>query len=158
MRDNMFKKMRRQEKQLSKDKAQEILKKGEYGILSTVGKDGYPYGVPMNYIFMNNKIYLHCAQEGKKLENIKYNNKVSFAVVGDYQLKPAEFTSAYISVIAFGQANFVKEEVKKEVLQEFILKFSPDFKDKGFQYIDKAVDKTEIIEIVIQDLKGKMNE
>ena len=124
----MFKKMRRQEKQLPEDKSQEILSEGEYGILSTIGENGYPYGVPMNYIYMNNRIYLHCAQEGKKLENIRYNNKVSFTVVGDYQLKPADFTSSYESVIAIGQANFVEGEEKKEVLQEFILKFSPDFK------------------------------
>lgn len=154
----MFKKMRRQEKQLPEDKAQEILSEGEYGTLSTIGEDGYPYGVPMNYVYMNNKIYLHCANEGKKLDNIKYNNKVSFTVVGDYQLKPAAFTSSYKSVIAIGQANIVEGEEKKEVLQEFILKFSPGFKEKGFKYIDKAIEKTTIIEIVIEDLKGKMNE
>jgi len=154
----MFKKMRRQEKQLPEDKSQEILSEGEYGILSTIGEDGYPYGIPMNYVFLNNRIYLHCAKEGKKLENIRYNNKVSFTVVGDYQLKPADFTSSYKSIIAIGKANFVKGEEKKEVLQEFILKFSPDFKEKGFNYIDQAIEKTTIIEIVIEDLKGKMNE
>lgn len=153
----MFRKMRRQEKQLLEEKTQEILSEGEYGTLSTIDEDGYPYGVPMNYIYMNNKIYFHCANAGKKLENIRYNNKVSFTVVGDYQLKPAAFTSSYKSVIAIGQAKFVEGEDKKEVLQEFILKFSPGFKEKGFKYIDKAIEKTTIIEIVIEDLKGKMN-
>lgn len=153
----MFKKMRRQEKQLSDEKAQKILSEGEYGTLSTIGENGYPYGIPMNYVYMNNKIYLHCAKEGKKLENIRYNNKVSFTVVGDYQLKPAAFTSSYKSIIAIGKANFVEGEEKKEVLQEFILKFSPGFKKKGFKYIDKGIEKTTIIEIVIEDLKGKRN-
>ena len=154
----MFKNMRRDEKKLSKEKAFNILKEGDYGILATFGKDGYPYGVPMNYILYKDKIFLHCAPEGHKLENLKHNNKVSFTVVGSYELKHAAFTSKYESVIIFGKANIVKGEIKKEVLQEYIIKFSPEFKTEGFNYIEKAVDETTIIQITIEDIKGKKND
>ena len=158
MEDNMFIEMRRKEKQLAKVKALEILKKGEYGVLATIGKNDYPYALPMNYVFFNDKIYLHCAKEGHKIENINYNNKVSFTVVGDYELQPAGFTSNYESVVIFGRANSLNGEIKKKALQQFILKYSPDFKKEGFDYIEKAIDKTEIIEIEIDDIKGKKND
>jgi len=154
----MFKKMRRDEKQLSEKKAYDILKTNEYGILSTVGENGYPYGVPVNYIILNKKIYLHCAKEGHKLDNIRYSNKVSFSVVNKYELVPNNFTSKYESVIVFGTANFVDKEIKREALKGFIDKFSPDFKQEGYKYVDKALDKTEIIEITIEDIKGKKND
>jgi hypothetical protein len=154
----MFRDMRRDEKQLTEKKAVEILKEGEYGVLATIGSENYPYALPLNYIYYNNKIYLHCAQEGHKLDNIKNNNKVSFTVVGDYELQPAEFTSKYESVVIFGQANMLEGKAKEEVLNQFILKFSPQFKSEGFDYVKKAAHKTAIIEIKIEDLKGKRND
>jgi len=154
---NMFKKMRRDEKQLADEKAFKILKNNEYGILTTVGPNRYPYGVPINYVVMNEKIYLHCAQEGHKVENIKHNKRVSFTVVDSYKSKPEQFTADYKSIIVFGSAEFVKGELKKKALQQFIYKFSPDFKNKGFHYIDSDIDKTKIIEITIEDIKAKQN-
>ena len=154
----MFRDMRRDKKQLTKKEAVVILKKGEYGVLATIGSDNYPYALPLNYIYYNNKIYLHCAQEGHKLDNIKNNNKVSFTVVGDYKLQPAEFTSKYESVVIFGRANLIEGKAKEEVLNQFILKFSPQFKSEGFDYVKQAANKTAIIEIKIEDLKGKIND
>lgn len=153
----MFKKMRRKEKQLTKNEARNILKNGEYGIFSTIGQDNYPYGVPINYVYYNDKIYLHCAKEGHKIDNIAYNNKVSFTVVGEYELQPKDFTSHYKSVVIFGKANFAKKDIKREALQQFILKYSPDFKSEGFEYIERALEKTKVIEINIDDIKGKKN-
>jgi len=157
MEANMFKKMRKDEKQLVDDKAFKILKDNEYGILTTVGPNRYPYGVPINYVIMDKKIYLHSALKGHKIDNIKHNKKVSFTVVDSYKLKPKKFTADYKSVIAFGCVGFVKGELKKKALQQFIYKFSPDFKNKGFHYIDSDIDKTKIIEITIEDIKAKQN-
>ncbi|MGM0446370.1 MAG: pyridoxamine 5'-phosphate oxidase family protein [Bacillota bacterium] len=153
----MFKKMRRDEKKLSEKKVYDILKTTEYGILSTVGENGYPYGVPVNYIILNKKIYFHCAKDGHKLDNIRFNNRVSFSVVNKYELVPNNFTSKYESVIVFGKAKFVDKEIKREALRGFIDKFSPSFKEKGYKYVDNALDKTEIVEITIEDIKGKKN-
>ncbi|MDF2929466.1 MAG: Pyridoxamine 5-phosphate oxidase-related protein [Anaerospora sp.] len=55
-------------KQVTSSDAMEMLEQGEYGVLSTVDKAGQPYGVPLNYIIIDNAIYLHCALEGHKLE------------------------------------------------------------------------------------------
>ncbi|MFL0197848.1 pyridoxamine 5'-phosphate oxidase family protein [Clostridium sp. WILCCON 0269] len=71
----------------------EILINGEYGVLATNGEDGYNYATALNYVYINDKIYFHCATEGHKLDNIKVNNKVSFCVVGKTQVVPNKFTS-----------------------------------------------------------------
>lgn len=63
-------------KQVTRDEAMEILYHGEYGVLSTVDKDGQPYGMPLHYIVLNDAIYLHCDLKGHKLDNISDNNKV----------------------------------------------------------------------------------
>ena len=81
----MNEKMRRKDRETTEERAYEILKNGEYGILSTIGEDGYPYGVPVNFAVECNKIYFHCAPEGYKLECLRENPKVSFTVVGAKQ-------------------------------------------------------------------------
>lgn len=47
-----------------------ILDVAEFGVLSTIGNDGQPYGVPLNYIYKDRAIYFHCAVAGQKLDNI----------------------------------------------------------------------------------------
>jgi len=154
----MFEKMRRDEKQLNEKETINILKTNEYGILSTIGENDYPYGVPVNYVMLDNKIYIHCAKEGHKLENIRYSNKVSFTVINKYELVPNDFTAKYESVIVFGKAVFVNKEIKRKALRKFIDIFSPEFKDKGYKYVNNALDKTEIVEITVEDIKGKKND
>ena len=69
-------KMRRKDRETTEERAYEILQNGEYGILSTIGEDGYPYGVPVNFAVEGNKIYFHCAPNlGLKLKNIEYDDR-----------------------------------------------------------------------------------
>ena len=75
----MFRKMRRWKQQLSDANTKQILKITKRGVLSVLGDDGYPYGIPINYYYdeNDNAIYFHSAKEGHKLDAIKQNNKVS---------------------------------------------------------------------------------
>ncbi len=76
-----MKKIRRKDRKISTDEAIDLLKKCEYGVLSTVDSDGQPYGIPLSYVYKDDCIYFHCARVGYKLENIKDNPRVSFCVV-----------------------------------------------------------------------------
>ena len=76
----MFKEIRLKDRATKNEKTIEIIEKGSFCVLSTIGDDGYPYGVPLNYTYFDNCICFHCAQEGHKIENINFNNKVSFRV------------------------------------------------------------------------------
>lgn len=151
----MFEKMRRSERKLTEDETKDILATGEYGVISTVGEDGYPYGVPVNYVYTNGKIYFHCAiGAGHKLDNIKNCDKVCFTVVGKTELLPEQFSTKYESVIAFGTAKEVVTE-KQQVLEKLIEKYAPEYIEPGAQYISSAIDKTGIIEIEIENITGK---
>lgn len=153
----MNREMRRKDRELSYDETIEILKSCSYGILSTVNEEGQPYGVPISYVFLNNSIYFHCAGEGHKLDNMKKNNKVSFCVVGNISVVQDKFTTKYESAIVFGRTEEVFENEKNEALLEIIKKYSPDFIDKGREYIERAGKATTVIKISIEHASGKAN-
>ncbi|MDS1029312.1 pyridoxamine 5'-phosphate oxidase family protein [Bacillota bacterium LX-D] len=151
----MFKEMRRKDRSIDKEQAIELLKKGQYGILSTVGENGYAYGVPLNYIYYEGNIYYHCAVEGSKLDNIANNNRVSFCVVGNTEPTPDKFSYRYESVIVFGRAVEVYDKEKEAALVALIQKYSGEFMEKGIEYIQKDSVRTKVIKINIEHLTGK---
>ncbi len=106
----MFREMRRKDKQLPEKEAIEILHSEEEGILATVGKEGYPYAVPLNYAYHENSIFFHCALSGHKIDNMDYNSKVSFCVIRDTRVIPEEFSTKFQSVVLFGTAQEVFDD------------------------------------------------
>ena len=151
----MFKEMRRKNREISKEEIIKILEQGEYGTVATVDENGYPYSLPLSYVYYKDCIYFHCAREGKKLSNIDKNNKVSFSVVGDTELMPSKFSTKYESVIVFGKAHKSQDEEKELALLKLIEKYSPNFLEEGKAYIEKAKDMTTVIKIDIEHLTGK---
>ena len=71
------------------------MKDGEYGILATYGENGYPYGVPLSYVFMDGKIFFHGAMSGHKLDNLHHCVRASFTVVGHTHALQEAFSTAY---------------------------------------------------------------
>lgn len=154
----MFKEMRNLKKQLTNEDMISILREGEYGILATIGENGYPHTTPLNYVYINNVIYFHCAPEGYKLDNINSNNKVSFCVIGETKVLPDKFSTKYESTIIYGRAsNIIEEEEKKTALLAIIDKYSPEFKNEGLAYIDRAISKTNLVKIIIDHATAKGN-
>ena len=152
----MFPEMRRSDRAIPKSDIDVILAKAEYGIISSIGANGYPYGVPISYVTMDEKIYFHCAADtGSKVENIRNNPKVCFTVVGYTEPLPEKFATIYESVIAFGTAKEVEDEVKKAALVKLIEKYSDAYMESGLRYIDKLFDKTSIFEISLEHITGK---
>ena len=100
---DMFRKMRRTERELPERQAKEILENGSYGVLALAGDGGYPYTVPLNYVYDGERIYFHCAAEGHKIDAIARDNKCSFCVVENDGVIEDRFTTKYRSVIAFGK-------------------------------------------------------
>jgi hypothetical protein len=151
----LFREIRRKDRELKNDEVIEILKNNEYGVISTVRPNGYPYGVPISYVYINDSIYFHCAIEGHKLDNIKNNDKVSFCVVGKTCVLPDKFSTEYESVIIFGRANEVFDDEKNTALIEILNKYSPDYIEQGKEYIQKASKVTKVIRINIEHISGK---
>jgi len=151
----MFTKMRRKDRTASAEVLKDILLNSEYGTLATIGDDGYPYSVPLNYVYLNEAIYFHSAKTGKKMDNINFNNRVSFSMVLSSELVPQEFSANFKSAVAFGKTAVVEGEEKKAALLELVRKYAPEFYEQGKTYIDRAIDSTTILKITVENLTGK---
>jgi len=151
----MYREIKRTEKRLSDGDTLEILKAGDYGVLSTVGEDGTPYGVPLNYVFDQKKILFHCAPSGHKLDNITHCPQVSFCVVAQAEIVPEKFTTRFQSVIAFGTARVLEGAEKKEGLLAIVRRLSPDHVPAGETYIKNAWQKTTVVAIDVAHMTGK---
>jgi len=150
-----MRKLRRKDKQITMEEAQALLTVSEHGILSTVDTDGQPYGVPLNYVYTNEAIYFHCALQGHKIENIENNPRVSFCVVADTEVLPADFSTNYVSTVVFGVASEVEGEERYNALMGLLEKYSPDYLEEGKKYIEKLDTVTKVFKIDIQQLAGK---
>lgn len=152
----MFREMRRKDKMKSYEDAVQILSECTNGIMSVIGDGGYPYGVPVSYIYEDGKIYFHCAGEGHKLDAIKAEPKVSFTVVGADDIKPIEFTTYYKSVICFGKAKVVEsDEEKMAALKVIAGKYSGEFPKEGLEHIEKYWAQTSVVVIDIEHMTAK---
>lgn len=59
----MFREMRRKKQVLCQEDCTAILTQGTSGVLALAGDGGYPYAVPLSYVYHNRKIYFHCAKK-----------------------------------------------------------------------------------------------
>lgn len=150
-------KMRRKDRQCDEQTAFEILKNADSGVFSTVGEDGYPYGVPVNHIVDGNKIYFHCAfNVGHKQENLKFSNKVCFTAVESSEVVPEKRLTRYRSAIAFGTAKRMTDN-RRFALELLLDKYCADCKEDGLEEIKQIYDKTDVIEITIEKITGKIH-
>ncbi|MEE0180438.1 MAG: pyridoxamine 5'-phosphate oxidase family protein [Anaerovoracaceae bacterium] len=152
----MFREMKRKERQLSAELTEKILNKCTSGVLSVIGDDGYPYGVPVSYAYSDGKIFFHCAKEGHKVDAIKNNPKVSFTVIAQDDVVPEAYGTDFASVIAFGKASFVEDP--EEMLQShipIIEKYSNEYYDGGIEYFNKAKAAMRMVRIDIEHITGK---
>ncbi len=151
----MFREIRRKDRVADPADIDRLLSGGEYGFLATVGPDGYPYSVPLSFVYINGAIYFHCAVEGHKLDNLAYSSKVSFSIVGKTQVLPDQFATEYESAVIFGTAALVEGDDKKAALEALIGKYSGGFEKEGAAYIDQAIGKTKVVRIGIERITGK---
>lgn len=150
-----MKELRRKNRAITKERAVNLLNNAEYGIMSTVTETGEPYGVPLNFCFIDHCIYFHCAVEGQKIDNINQNKFVSFCIVGKTEILPDKFDTKYESVIVSGAIEEVFGDNKQSALEGLLHKYSQDFFDEGMQYINGLREKTRVFKIIINKLTGK---
>ena len=150
-----MKSMRRVDRQMAETEAKKLLGRGEYGILALIDEDGRPYGVPLNYVYANDAVYVHCALQGKKLSAIAANPQACFTVVGNTQVLPDKFATNYESVMVFGPAAIVDAAEKELALEAIIQRYSADFLEAGHAYIEKFRAATQVVKIGIEHVSGK---
>ena len=153
----MFREMRRKRQALPIEEITAVLERGTSGVLALSGDDGYPYAVPISYVYDGEKIYFHCARSGHKLDAVKRNAKASFCVIGQDQIVPEEYTTYFRSVIVFGQIRIMEdEEEKREAIEKLALKYAPDDTGEGRkEAIDREWKSLCMLEMEIDHMTGK---
>lgn len=152
----MNREMQKKDRQVSTQRAIEMLTESTEGTLAMHGDDGYPYSLPMNYIYMNDAIYMHSSDTGYKIDALKANAKVGFSVIVRSQIAPELFTTKYESVVATGNLEFVEDaEERQQVMETIVSRFSPGLEEGGMKFIKAAIHRTAILKINIREIKGK---
>ena len=119
------------------------------------GPDGVPHGIPLNFALAGDSSYFHCAPEGKKIDILSANTRVSFCVVGRTEVLPEKFGTRYESAIATGSVEELSAEEKRQGLILLVRKYSPDYVKEGLDYIDRLIAKTKVFRIRLESITGK---
>jgi len=137
-----------------------ILRECPVGSLSTVGPDGAPYVVTVNYVYHDGKIYLHGALAGKKMDNIAHDPRVCFGAHVIERIfrapRAMEFSTRYRSVVVHGRARrLANAEAKMEALVALTARYA---EDQPFEPpTEEEVAATAVVEIEIGEMTGKRN-
>ena len=151
----MFRSMRRYKQQLSKEECEGLLAVAPRGVLAVLGDEGYPYAVPLNFVYDNGSIFFHCATEGHKLDAILSCDKASFCVLDEGRQEEGEWWLHFNSVIAFGRVRRVEDEnVIHDALQKLGAKYFPQDYDIEAD-IARNLSRVAILQLSIEHLTGK---
>ena len=151
----MFREMRRNKQQLSPERVEEVLVRGTAGTLAVLGDEGYPYAVPLSYVYHNGHIYFHCARSGHKLDAVRNCDKISFCVIDQNEIVPDEFTTFYRSVIVFGRAREVTDPAElMDAMKALSSKYSPEQSEDAFR-IEMKVSGAASLCVLALDIEHK---
>ena len=153
----MFREMRRNKQLLPDAVSREILERNTSGVLSLMGDDGYPYGVPLSYVLAGDKLFFHCAKEGHKIDAIRREEKASFCVIDQDKVVSEEYTTHFRSVIAFGRVHILEsEEEKRNALRILAEKYSGDQGAAGIeQEMNKSFANVCMLQFDMEHVTGK---
>ena len=153
----MFKEMRRHKQLLNAEETAAVLNRGTSGVLALSGEDGYPYAVPLSYVFDGEKLYFHSAKAGHKLEALRRCPKASFCVIDQDQIVPEEYTTYFRSVIAFGTIRELEEDgEKRAAIEKLARKYAPnDTLDGMNAAIERDWAPLCMLEMTIDHMTGK---
>ncbi len=154
----MFRKMRRFKQQIPNEECIEILKTEPRGVLSVLGDDGYPYGMPMDHWYSeaDGKLYFHGAKEGHKIDAIKAYDKVSYCVMDKGFRKENDWALNFRSVVVFGRMKIVTDEEKRiEIGTNICRKFTDD--EAYLQReLENALPRALFLELTPEHMTGKL--
>lgn len=152
----MFREMRRKKQALPAEENFRILEQGTSGVLAVAGDSGFPYAVPMSYVYEDGKIYFHCAKSGHKLDAVKRNEKVSFCVIAQDRVAPEAYTTYFRSVIVFGYARMLEEEGEiRGAIEKLAVKYAPGDAPGREREIEKQLPALCMVELTIAHMTGK---
>ena len=153
----MFRTIRKKKNEISIDTAKALLQSSRRGVLAVNGDDGYPYAIPINYVYDNDaqKIYFHGARAGHKVDALRACDKVCFTVYGNETIKEEVWAPFVQSTVVFGRCHLVEKGAEAtEILKKLAAKYYPNE-----QLIDEEIERSgkavQLFEIEIEHISGK---
>lgn len=153
----MFRPIRKRKNEIGVDAVNRLLHNARRGIFAVNGDDGYPYAIPVNYLYdeENQKIYFHGARVGHKADAIKKCDKVCFTVLGSEMVRKESWAPFVQSVVIFGRCHLVENRpTAMTLVKKFAMKYYPNksMVDEEIALDGKAV---QMYEIEIEHCSGK---
>jgi len=149
----------------SKEKIKEFLDLEHVGRIASIDENGFPQIIPMNFVFLNDAIYMHSHTKGEKLDNIKRNKKVGFEVDRELEFLPSYFEdpkdasladTLYISVVIKGTGSIVEDRNEKTLaLNGLMKKYQPEGRYDPLKPEMEVVDEVAIIKVEPDSFRGK---
>jgi hypothetical protein len=149
----------------SKDKIIKFLSEESTGRISSIDKEGFPQIIPMNFVFLDNSVYMHSHIRGEKIENIKRNSKVGFEVDRNLEFLPSYFSdpddasladTLYISVVIKGEAVLVEDRKEKVLaLNGLMEKYQPEGQYTPMREDMDVLGATAVIKVTPKKMNGK---
>ena len=149
----------------SLEKIKEFLNEEHIGRISTIDVNGYPQIIPMNFVFLNDAVYMHSHTRGEKIENLKRNEKAGFEVDRELEFLPSYFEdpadasladTLYISIVMKGTASIVEDREEKTLaLNGLMKKYQPEGRYDQIKSDMRVLDGVAVIKIIPKILHGK---
>lgn len=153
----MFRDIRRKKNELDAKSTEKLLRETKRGIIAVNGDDGYPYGVPINFLYdeSNQKIYFHGSRSGHKVDALRRSDKVCFTVYGNESIKKETWAPFVQSVVVFGRCQLMENtEATLDILKKFAMKYYPSM-NLVIEEIADSGDAVQMFEIHIEHKSGK---
>ena len=153
---NEFREMRRKRQQLPEAESIAILQKATSGTLALLGDNGYPYALPISYVYAEGCLYFHSALSGHKVDAIRSCDKASFCVIEQDNVQPEEYTTYYRSVIAFGRIHIIEDEDEKLKTARLLGdRYNPNHEESLQKELENGLRRMLMIRLDIEHLTGK---
>ncbi len=153
----MFRELQKKNKQISIEECIELLKKETRGVLSVLGDDDYPYGMPMNHWYNeeDGKIYFHCGKAGHRLDALRKCNKVSFCTYDNGYREDGDWALHVKSVIVFGKVEVIDDmDAIIDITRKLSYKFTQD-EEYIRTEIEKYAKATLLLQLTPEHICGK---
>lgn len=170
--------MRRKDRQMNKEFGMEVIDRSRYGVLSMVGEDSQPYGLPLSIVRDGENLYFHSAKEGRKVETLANNPNVSIAFVGETKIPELYtkdeldeimkdeskatlliskvFTTEFESVVVKGRVELVEDEEEKVKAMRLVCeKYTPTKMDYFDMAVKAGLDRTNVYRVEVEEIKAK---
>ena len=148
--------MRRKRQQLTEAESIAILGSATSGTLALLGDGGYPYALPISYVYHDGKLYFHSAVAGHKVDAIRNCDKASFCVIDQDEVHGEHYTTYFRSVIAFGHIRIIEDEKEKLAAARLLgNRYNPKQDEALQKEIDKGFHRMLVLCLEIEHLTGK---